>query len=209
LAGSCIFLTLIAKSKLVYMKRLTFTVCATMLLFVASSQPMDSATMMKNWQTYMTPGEPHKMLAKSNGTWNSEVTMWQAPGGPAQTSKGTMVNKMVMGGRYQVSNFTGNMMGMPFEGMSTVAYDNHKKVFITTWIDNMGTGLMTAEGPWDDATKCIHLKGKMVDPSTGMDVDFREEFKIVDDNTQNMEMYVPAPDGKEFKTMEIKYTRKK
>ena len=27
----------------------------------------DSATMMKNWQAYMTPGDVHKMLAKGNG----------------------------------------------------------------------------------------------------------------------------------------------
>ena len=173
--------------------------------------PPDSATMMKNWQEYMTPSEPHKMMASWNGNWDGEVTMWHAPGAPPEVSKATAVNKMVMGGRYQVSNHKGNMMGMPFEGMSTTAYDNAKKTFITTWIDNVGTGLMVLEGPWDEASKTINLSGTCVDPSAGngRTMKLRQTFKIVDDNNQVMEMYGAGPDGKEMKMMEIKYTRKK
>ncbi len=40
-------------------------------------------------------------------------------------------------------------------------------------------------------------------------MEIRETFKIIDDNTQMMEMFGNGPDGKEFKMMEIKYTRKK
>jgi hypothetical protein len=169
----------------------------------------DSATMMKNWQAYMTPGDVHKMLAKSNGTWNGEVTMWMYPGAPEQKSKSTAVNKMLMNGLYQQSTHTGDMMGMPFNGQSTIGYDMHKKEFVSTWIDNMGSGIMVLKGPWDEATKTVSLKGRMVDPGTTGDVDVRETFKIIDDNTQEMEMFVMMPDGKEFKTMNIKYTRKK
>jgi hypothetical protein len=171
----------------------------------------DSATMMKNWTAYMTPSKPHEMMASWNGIWTANVTMWQAPDAPPEVSKATAVNKMTMGNRYQVGNFTGNMMGQPFEGMSTLAYDNAKKVFITTWIDNMGTGLMKLEGPWDEATKSMTLTGKAVDGrmTDGKEMDIREIFKIVDDNTQVLEMYGPGPDRKEFKMMEITYSRKK
>lgn len=169
----------------------------------------DSATMMKNWQEYMTPGDIHKMLAKADGEWNGEVTMWMYPGAPEQKSKSTAVNKMIMNGLYQEANHSGDMMGMPFSGKSIVAYDNHLKEFISTWIDNMGSGIMVMRGPWDEATKTINLKGNMIDPGTKMQTDVRETFKIIDDNTQEMEMFVMTPDGKEFKTMNIKYTRKK
>ena len=177
----------------------------------APETPPDSATMMKNWQAYSTPGKPHEMMASWNGTWNGEVSMWHAPGTPPEMSKSTSVNKMVMGNRYQIGTFKGNMMGQPFEGMSTLAYDNAKKVFISTWMDNMGTGLMKLEGPWDEANKTMTLTGKAVDATTGTgkEIDVREVFKVVDDNTQVFEMYGPAPDGKEYKMMEIKYTRKK
>ncbi len=166
---------------------------------------------MKNWQEYMTPGEPHKMLASLDGTWEGEVSMWMAAGTAPTKSKSVTVNKMIMGGRYQQSSHTGDMMGMLFEGMSTTAFDNGKKAFISTWIDNMGTGIMMLEGKWDAASKTITLKGKSVDPTsgTGKETDVREIFRIIDANNHVMEMYGQGSDGKEFKMMEIKYTRKK
>ena len=169
----------------------------------------DSATMMKNWQEYMTPGDMHKMMAKWDGNWNSDITMWMQPGAPEQKEKGSTVNKMIMNGLYQQSNHSGNMMGMPFNGMSLVGYDIHHKEFISTWIDNMGSGIMVLKGPWDEANKMITLKGKMTDPGSKADMDITETYKVIDDNTHEMEMFVGMPDGKEFKTMNIKFTRKK
>ncbi len=68
---------------------------------------------------------------------------------------------------------------------------------------------MKLEGPWDEASKSINFSGRCVDPSRGdgSEMAVRETFKIVDDKNHVMEMYGPGPDGKEFKMMEIKYTR--
>jgi hypothetical protein len=88
-----------------------------------------------------------------------------------------------------------------------MAYDNAKKVFISTWIDNMGTGIMTMEGTYDSTSKTMTMKGKMVDPTTGKDCDVREVMTFVDDNTQKMEMYCTMH-GKEMKTMEMVSKRK-
>ena len=215
------------------MKRITLAFCATVLLITACNNekkpetdkpadgattmekkpeapPMpDSATMMKNWQDYMTPGDMHKMMAKWDGTWTGDISMWMYPGEPMQKSTGSAVNKMIMNGLYQESNHTGLMMGMPFNGKSTVGFDNHRKEFVSTWVDNMGSGIMVMRGPWNEATKTMNLKGTMVDPGTKNDTEVRETFRIVDDNTQELEMFVMTPDGKEFKTMNIKFTRKK
>ena len=169
----------------------------------------DSATMMKNWQEYMTPGDMHKMMASWDGTWTGQITMWEKPDAPPTTSTGTAVNKMVMNGLYQESTHTGDMMGMPFEGHSTLAYDNAKKMFINTWIDNMGTGIMIMKGTWDAATNSMTMTGTTYEPGRGKDCDLREVFKVIDDNNTVMEMYGPGPDGKEMKMMEIKSTRKK
>ncbi len=173
----------------------------------ATAPPMDSAAMAKAWEAYMTPGDVHKMLAKSNGTWEGDVTVWMDPSKPPMKSKSTAVNKMIFGGKYQQSNHTGNMMGMPFEGMSLLAFDNAKKVLVSTWIDNMGTGMMTMEGTWDSTTHTANLKGKMVEPTTGKDIDCREVFTMIDDNNQKLEMFC-TQGGKEMKTMEILYKRK-
>ena len=172
--------------------------------------PIDSATMMKAMMEYGTVGEPQKMLAKSNGVWNAKVVMWMADGAPGDTSMATSTNKMILGDHYQVSTFKGNMMGMPFEGESTTAYDNAKKVFMSTWIDNWSSGIMTMEGPWDEATKTITMTGKMVSPVDGRVCQMKQVVKMIDDNTQVMEMYGPdSQTGKQYKSMEITFTRKK
>ena len=218
------------------MKRITLTICASALLLAScknekkageekttsdtttskidepvKNEPkpeVDSATMMKNWQDYMTPGEMHKMMAKWEGTWDGDVSMWM-PGSPEQKSKSTAVNKMIMNGLYQESTHSGNMMGSPFNGKSIVGYDNHMKQFVSTWIDNMGSGIMIMKGTYDSTTKTITFKGSMLDPMTKMECNLRETFKIVDDNTQEMEMFGPDPKtGQEMKTMHITYKRK-
>lgn len=171
---------------------------------------VDSATEMKAWMEYSTPGEAHKMLAKSDGSWAGQTTMWMSKDGPPATSTSSMINKMVMGGRYQHSSFSGSFMGMPFEGMSITAYDNYKKKYISTWIDNMGTGIMKMEGNWDDAAKALVLTGTCTNPANGVEYEMKEVYKMIDDNNEVMEMYGPdSKTGEVYKTMEIKLTRKK
>lgn len=161
-----------------------------------------------SWQTYMTPGDVHKMIAKYDGKWNEDVTFWMQPGAAPNTSKATCVNQMILGGRYQQSTVTGNMMGAPFEGFSLLGYDNAKKTFTSTWMDNFGTGTATLQGTWDDATKTITFTGKEYDPMTGKDMDVKETMQFIDDNTQKIQMYMLA-NGIETKTMEINLARAK
>ncbi len=170
--------------------------------------PPDSATMMAAWTAYATPGDMHAMLAKFEGEWDGDITMWMDPSAPPTKNTGTAVSKMILGGLYQESTHVGTFNGMQFEGRSIMAFDNVKKKFLNTWIDMMGSGIMMMEGTWDEANKTIHFTGKQVDPVSGQDMDVRETLKFVDDNTQFMEMFMKYPGGEEFKTMEIKSTRK-
>ena len=162
---------------------------------------------MKAMMAYSTPGDIHKMLAKSSGDWTATVTMWMQPGASPVSSAASCTSEMILGGRYLQSKNSGNFMGQPFEGVGLTGYDNAKKMFVSTWIDNMGTGIMTMTGVWDDASKSIKYSGSMVDPMSGKDIPVREIWRFVDDNTQIMEMYSIMGD-KEFKNMEVKYVRK-
>jgi hypothetical protein len=216
------------------MKRITLLLCATALVFAACNNkkeedkktvgttdttdqvktkeawvPIDSVMMDKAWKENMTISEQHKMLAKAAGTWTGDVTMWMADGAPPMKSTSSTVTKSIYGGLYQQTNHSGDMMGMPFEGMSLMGYDNLKKEFFSTWIDNMGSGIYVSTGAWDAATKTINLTGTMR-CMNGQDAQMREVFIMTDDDHQTMEMYGPDPKtGKEYKSMEIKYTRKK
>lgn len=187
-------------------KTALFLLAMAIILGTGRRAMAQDADAMKKWTEYMTPGEMHKMLSAMDGKWTEEVTLWMDPSQPPMKSTSTMENKMILGGRYQQSNISGSFGGMPFEAQSIMAYDNMKKVFISSWIDNMGTGVMQLEGPYDAATKTITLMGSESDPMTGKETKVRQTIKIIDNNTQVMEMF-SLTGGKEVKTMEIKVKR--
>ena len=166
------------------------------------------ADAMKTWQDYMTPGKMHQMLAEANGDWEGAISMWMQPGAPPAQTTGLAHNEMILGGRYQQSTMTMTIMGMKTEGRNLLAYDNIKKVFVDTWIDNMGTGVITLTGTLNEKTNTIEFKGVETDPMTGKDQTVRETFQFTDKDHQKMEMFV-VQNGTEFKTMEVLYTRKK
>ena len=213
------------------MKRITLTICVAAFIFVGCTDktttddkkgatdttavtkmddkappPMDSAAAMKAMQDFATPGPMQAMLAKSNGNWTEDVTFWMKPGAPPMKSTSKTVNTMIMGGRYQESHHTGNMMGMPFEGMSILGYNNGTKTFQSSWVDNFGTGVLYMEGKWDSTTHSVTSTGSTFDPSTGKTMNIKQVFTMIDDNNQKMEMYGNMG-GKEMKTMEITMKR--
>jgi hypothetical protein len=188
------------------MKRLLL-LCLPILAAAPIFAQQDPQAAQKAWMDYMTPGKIHQMLAHADGKWDYDMTFWMTPEAPPAKSKGTSENKMILGGRYQESVHKGSFDGMPFEGHSILAYDNAKKIFQNTWIDNMGTGIMILEGTWDDATKAVTLTGTAVDPTDGKDFKVRQVYTLVDDNHHNLEQYCTKA-GKENKVMEIKFTRK-
>jgi hypothetical protein len=169
----------------------------------AEAEPvLDSAAQMKAWQAYATPGNPHKLMADEVGTWNCDMTFWSEANGKPEKAASVAVIRMILGGRYQEADYKGTMMGQPFEGKSTLAYNNASQEYTTTFIDNMGTGMMVAMGKYDEKTKSMELKGEMVNPLNGKKTPYREVYTIVDPTTRKMEMF-DTKNGTEYKSMEI------
>lgn len=162
----------------------------------------------QRWMEYMTPGEKHKWLAKYAGNWEGEVHSYM-PGGPVDTQQAKETIRMTMNGLYQESDFSSNMMGQPMSGHSTMGFDNMRKVFVSTWIDNFGSGIIMMEGSYDEASKTLNMKGKQSDPMVNMQSDIRQEMKFADDDNYTMTMYATGPDGKEMKMMDGVFKRKK
>jgi hypothetical protein len=163
----------------------------------------DSAAIAKAWEVYATPSKAHEMLAKDTGTWDAEMTFWMPESPEPQKAKSVATYKMILDGKYQEGIFKGDMWGMSFEGRGLTAYDNASKEFITTWIDNMGTGMLVSRGQYDEASKSITFSGNMVDPVTGKEKKVKEVITYIDDKNQKMEMFEVNSDGTEFKNMEI------
>lgn len=169
----------------------------------------DSATVAKAWADYATPSKAHEMLAKDTGTWDAEMSFWSPESPEPQKATSVATYKMILDGKYQEGTFKGDMWGMSFEGRGMTAYDNASKEFITTWIDNMGTGMLVSRGQYDEASKSITFNGAMVDPVSGKEKKVKEVITYIDDNTQKMEMFDMDANGKEFKSMEILSKRRK
>lgn len=169
----------------------------------------EQKAMMEKWTAFATPGEQHAILAKKVGKWTGKVKWWEAPDQTPNESDGSSEFKMVMDGRYLMDHTKGDTPMGPFEGMGCTGFDNLKQKYVATWIDSMGTGIMFAEGTFDPATKTFNFIGDMPDPMAGKYVKVRSTEKWIDDNKWVMESFMKGKDGKEFKSMEITYTRAK
>ncbi len=172
--------------------------------------------MMAKYKELNALGPQHKDMAKAVGKYDTLSRMWMAPGAPTIESKGTAEFELVLDGRYlrQKYHCPGMDMGMgkpePFEGMGLEGYDNFRKQYVSTWVDSMSTGIMYMTGTPDETGKIITYTGKTDDPVTGQkDKPFRMVLRKITDDKVIFEAYDRTPEGQEFKTMEIEYTRQK
>jgi len=181
----------------------------------AAGQPQDAAMveMMKKMMEFATPGEFHKRLEPLVGKWEYTARWWMSPDAPPESAKGTCENKWILDGRYLHQEVLGaptESPEPPLKGFGVIGYDNLRKQYFVVWIDNMGTGVMLGYGTCDPTGKVLTISGEASDPMTGeTNRKWRSVTRIESDDKHVGEMYGPGPDGKEFKQLEIVYTRTK
>lgn len=176
-----------------------------------SSKPdaPDPAEMMKKMEQFATPGPGHKVLNGLAGEWEAVARFWMGgPDAPATESKGTNKARWILGGRYLQEEFTGEMMGMPFQGVGLTGYDNFNKQYVSIWMDTMGTGMLKSEGTADAEGKVITFHGKMDEPTTGeKQKPVKFVLRILSPDKHVFEMH-DLNLGEKSKVGEITYTRK-
>ena len=179
---------------------------------------VDMQKMMQQMTEMSKLNENHKLLSSLDGNWDYAIKFWMNPDPNAkpQESKGTATRKSIMGGRYvtmdvsgkmQMPDETGKMKDVTFKGMGIEGYDNVKKKFVASWVDNMGTGIEFSEGTYDSSTKSFTYTSE-IEMMPGMKTQVREVIKVADNNHMSLEWY-ENQGGQEKKTMEINYTKKK
>jgi hypothetical protein len=173
-----------------------------------AKQPADKErAMMEAWMKHATPGDAHQKLQPLVGSWTYTGKMWMDPAKPATDMKGTAERKWILGNRFVEEHFTGEFLGMPFHGIGTTGYDNTKKQYVSTWIDNASTSVMLSTGTADASGKVYTFTHEDLDPTTNQLCKGREEIKIVSDGRHELHMFKTGPEGKEVKVMEIVLTR--
>jgi len=175
----------------------------------AQTQPKmtpEEQKMMEAWTKAMTPGPQHAELAAMAGTWEFKGKFRMSPSSPEEESTGTAVRTLLLGGRVLQEKVTSTMMGQPFEGIGTLGYDNVTGEYWSTWNDNMGTGIMISTGRC--ANKKCEFVGTYNDAITGGKKTVRMT-SVHEADREVHQMFDKGPDGKEFRNMELTYTRKK
>lgn len=157
-----------------------------------------------------TPGPMHAHLAKGAGVWLGKNTMWMAPDSEPVMAECVATVKPIMDGRFVAVEFKGDMPGMgPFSGYGIHGYDNVAERFVSTWIDNHGTGMMRGTGELSSDGSTLTWTYDYTCPITGKPTAMREIERIVDENTKTLEMWGRDPkSGREYRMMTIELRRK-
>jgi hypothetical protein len=142
------------------------------------------------------PVEQHTWLMSHIGTWDATIDTM------GTKSKGTMTTEKGPGEFWVVSEFKGEMMGMPFMGMELLGYDTNRSEFTSVWIDSMTTAPANTRGTYDEATRRLTMTGE----SVGMDgqpMKMTNVTEYKDKDTMVFTMHSEMGD------MTIEYKRKK
>lgn len=166
------------------------------------------AEMMAKWAELNALGPQHENFKKRVGTWDVESRTWMGPGAEPVVSKATAEFRLKWGGRFVEQRY--KCEAPAFEGFAIEGYDNVKKQYVSMWIDSLSTGIFVSYGTPDETGKEVTYIGKMDDPMTGVkDKVIKMVGREVSDDEAVFVMYDKAPDGTEYKHMEMKYTRRK
>jgi hypothetical protein len=170
--------------------------------------PQEKA-MMEAWAKAATPGKQHQWLASKVGMWEWTGKFWMDPTAPPTETQGTAERTMILGGRVLAEKVASpGFMGQPFEGFGLSGYDNLAKGFWGTWNDNMGTGVMLSKGQCDDKGACTYT-AEYLDAMTGKMKKSRMTSRDDGPDKEMHEFFEVGQDGKEYKSMELVYRRKR
>lgn len=173
---------------------------------------------MKRWVETTKSTKQHDALEPFVGTWETTFRMSMGPGTPTMETKGVSQVKWIMGKRFLLEEYKGEMLmpddkgGMakvPYEGMGTMGYDVYRNMYTGTWLSNLQTNILTMNGSMQPGSNVLRMFGEMDEPMlnvTGRTVKYVSTIK--DKDTRLFECY-DLHAGDNYKAFEIEYKRKK
>lgn len=148
----------------------TTVVCLISSVVPAAAQTQPSPEEIQKMLEGMRPVAEHQELSALTGRWTQEVTY--SMGGPPMKASGTVTNRMILGGRFLVSegssaNPAGPGLGDPtVEFMTIYGFDRRTKQFTIVGLDTMGTYYVTAAGNKTEP-RTIVMRGETLDDHGG------------------------------------------
>lgn len=148
--------------------------------------------------------EPMSERLKAHvGTWDCRMSVWSGPGEPL-VAKGTEVVRSL--GTHVLADYTSVAPEMPFLGHGVTSWDPTRKVFVTVWVDSIGTAPAILEGTYDKGSNTITFRGET--DMMGQRMKVRQLVAAQDEDHRTFDMFVTPPGGKEMQAMRVEYTRR-
>jgi hypothetical protein len=167
----------------------------------------DPESQVETLVRFAMPGPEHRLLDRMAGNWKTVTRYWMAAGVEPVESDGTSQRKWVLDGRFLMEEFDGGNLALPFRGLGLFGYDNFEKKYTSAWVDTMNTSILTNLGDYDKAGDLVNFIGQYKDPWTGIRKKERGITRFTSKDRHRLEIHITEPDGKEFKMLEITYTR--
>jgi len=175
--------------------------------------PEEKAKRLKAAMAAIKPSAEHKQLEALTGTWNQDIKVWPQPGAAPVSMKGTCQNRMILGGRFLLSEGKGGQGAMAIESMTIYGFDRRYKKFTIVSYDSMGTYYVTAAGLFNDSEKAMVMYGEDTDPIMGGTQTYNMILRPIGPDKYILEIVFTDPyhtQGKgPFKAVEITHSRVK
>lgn len=168
------------------------------------------AALDRSGQGMPGPRKEHAYYHRFEGSWDAAGEL-KMPGGAMVQMNGTLEARMGCNGTWLISDFHGNMMGMPYNGHALQGFDPASKKYIGIWVDMMRSDLDPMVGTLD-ADGVLVSEGMVPNPLVpGTKVRARSKFRFEGPDRMVYEEYLNIPDdsGEWQKWMTIVHTRKK
>ncbi|MFZ6664608.1 DUF1579 family protein [Peijinzhouia sedimentorum] len=177
-------------------------------LFLLFTSTIMNAQDQDPWAEYMTPSAIHSLLSQYTGSFTMEITMSMGEGNEPTVITVDSEHQMLLGGRFLEMKQQGLMMGMEYQAMMTLGFNNTDKKMALTTITNMGTGTLSLYGDWNENTNSAILLGTLTNPVSKSTINVKQVITFVDNNILLIESFDKEGDKPEIKTVQYKLIRK-
>jgi len=161
------------------------------------------------WAAISRPGPSHKFLAMFAGEWESEISFRSSPDQQRQVSRGASTIRWVLGDRFLQEDFQGEAGGEKFQGMGLMGFDNGARQFKMVWVDSLNTAVAVSSGRYNPEQNVFEMTSEVYDPLIGALKTVKSVLRIKSADKYEFSMFDTAPNGREFISFEMLYTRRK